>query len=68
MVSKIAMGTQQPASREGKNVEGGPQKVSPVLPDTHSPGGEEMETTARNVQGRSSSEEGLKPLGEQRGS
>lgn len=42
MASKIALGTQRPASRKGKDLEGGPQKLLTRLPEARSLGTEEM--------------------------
>lgn len=42
VASKIALGTQHPASRKGKDLEGSPRKVLTHLPEARSLGTEEM--------------------------
>lgn len=56
MASNIALGTQHPASREGKNMEGAPQEVPTVVSEAQSRRRRVMETATYNIQGGSTEE------------
>lgn len=56
MASNIALGTQHPASREGKDMEGTPQEVPTVVYEARSRRRRVMETTTYNIQGGSAEE------------
>lgn len=56
MASNIALGTQHPTSREGKDMEGTPQEVPTVVYEARSRRRRVMETTTYNIQGGSAEE------------
>lgn len=56
MASNIALDTQHPASRDGKDMEGAPQEVPTIVSEARSRRRRVMETATCNIQGESTEE------------